>query len=280
MLWVRCPGRPRGGGASRGFRAAGRWVPARWNWTDTKSLDLLAGTPVNCLLLKAVDAAFAQKAQERGIVVLALIAPGGDTAESARQPSARNYQGVVLEGDFPKGTAARVKDVLADSKAIVIQLTARSQIDLAGPDPIVGTYQGVWPGIEVLESGAAKAGPSGIGVDRHQYRLHPRRAGLGTRGHLDRQSPAERTIVTGERYLQALADAAMAGGRWVMALDDDFSKRLREGEMAAVRDWKRIGRQLAFFEAHPEWRGMQPYGKLAIVQDASEGGLLSGGILT
>ena len=28
------------------------WVPARWNWTDPATLDLLQGTPVNCLLLK------------------------------------------------------------------------------------------------------------------------------------------------------------------------------------------------------------------------------------
>jgi hypothetical protein len=47
----------------------------------------------------------------------------------------------------------------------------------------------------------------------------------------------------------------------------------------AVRDWKRILQLEKFFEAHAEWRGMQPYGKLAIVQDPADGGLLSGGIL-
>ena len=29
------------------------WVPARWHSTDPKSLELLSGTPINCLLLDA-----------------------------------------------------------------------------------------------------------------------------------------------------------------------------------------------------------------------------------
>jgi hypothetical protein len=55
------------------------WVPARWNWSDPATLDLLQGTPVNCLLLKSPDRTFVSKAAERGIATLALLAPGGDT---------------------------------------------------------------------------------------------------------------------------------------------------------------------------------------------------------
>src|SRR5260370_41283490 len=105
------------------------WVPARWNWTDVKTLDLISGTPINCLLLKSIDAAFAATARERGFVVLAVIPPGGDPADRARNAIRANYQGVVLEGVFPKGAVARVKDVLADSKAVVVQLTSRSNMD-------------------------------------------------------------------------------------------------------------------------------------------------------
>jgi hypothetical protein len=255
------------------------WVPARWNWTDVKSLDLISGTPVNCLLLKSLDASFAAAARDRGIIALALIAPGGDPADAARNAVRANYQGVVLEGDFPKGTAARVKDVLAGSKAIVVQLPSRSNMDLAGADPIVGTYQGVWPGIQVLENGAAKAGPSGSAwIDTNTGFIRSVRA-WGHDAIWLGNLPPEHTVIPGERYLQVLADATLAGGRWILALDDDFAGRLHQREAAAMRDWKRIALQLQFFEAHPEWRALQPYGKLAIVQDPAEGGLLSGGIL-
>src|SRR5947209_309367 len=147
MLWALAVAAP-----LLGAIPASDWVPARWNWTDVKSLDLVSGTPVNCLLLKSTDAAFAAAAKERGIIALAVIAPGGDPADAARNAIRANYQGVVLEGDFPKGAVARVKDVLADSKAIVVQLTARSNMDLAGADAIVGTYHGVWPGIQVMRN--------------------------------------------------------------------------------------------------------------------------------
>ena len=71
-----------------------------------------------------------------------------------------------------------------------------------------------------------------------------------------------------------------SGARWILALDDDFAAPPASGRSRApLRDWKRIAQQLQFYEAHPEWRALQPYGKLAVVQDAADGALLSGGIL-
>ena len=110
------------------------WVPARWNWNDPATLDLLQGTPVNCLLLKWNPAqsqrlaTFAGRAAERRIATLAVIEPKGDTVEQARQAIRAKLTGIVLEGDFPDGAADRVRDALADSKAFVVELTARSRI--------------------------------------------------------------------------------------------------------------------------------------------------------
>ena len=36
--------------------------------------------------------------------------------------------------------------------------------------------------------------------------------------------PPPKTAVTGERYLQAICDAAIVGARWILALDDDFRR--------------------------------------------------------
>jgi hypothetical protein len=254
-------------------------VPARWSWTDPESLDLLSGTPVNCLLVKSVDAAFAAKAKERGIVVLALVnsdmKPLSETLRAIRS----HYGGIVLEGDFPDAVEASVRDAMNGSQSLVVRLPSRSRLDLASSDPIIGTYQGVWPGIQVLENGSAKAGPSGSAwIDTNTGFLRTVRAWgheaiwLGNR-------PPEHTVIPAERYLQAVADAALAGGRWIVALDNDFAARLRQREPAAVRDWKRIAAELRFFEAHPEWRSMRPFSKLAVVQDTADGALLSGGIL-
>jgi hypothetical protein len=254
------------------------WVPARWTWTNPKTLDLLSGTPINCLLLDSYTADFASRAAARGIVTLAVFRPGADPADAARKAVGAGVQGIVLEGDFPTGTAARVRDALADAHAIVIELTSRARMPLGGPDPIVGTYQGVWPGVQVLENGAARAGPSGsLWIDTNTGFIRSVRAWGPAAIWLGYLPPAH-SVITGERYLEAIGDAELAGARWIVALDDDFRARLERGDAAALKDWRGMAEVLEFFETHPDWRTLRSYGKLAIVQDPADA-LLSGGIL-
>jgi hypothetical protein len=76
------------------------WVPARWTSDDPKSLELLAETPINCLLAEHAPAAFAAEAKQRGIAVLAVVRPGGDLAEAAKHAVKLGLDGIVLEGDL------------------------------------------------------------------------------------------------------------------------------------------------------------------------------------
>jgi hypothetical protein len=162
--------------------------------------------------------------------------------------------------------------------ATVVEFTSRARMPLGGPDPIVGTYQGVWPGIQVLDNGAAKAAPSGSPwIDTNTGFIRSVRAWGPAAVWLGYLPPAH-SVITGERYLAAIADAEMAGARWIVALDNDFSARLERGDAAAVKELARHGQVLQFFESHPEWRALRSYGKLAVVQDHDDA-LLSGGIL-
>src|SRR5436190_16894205 len=132
------------------------WVPARWSWNDPQSLDLLRGSPVNCLLLRDAPAGFVAEARARGIVTLAILAPGGDTAEAARKALAAKVDGIVLDGDFSGAAVAAARQ--AAGEAPVVELAARSRMKLGSAAPILGTYQGVWPGISLQEDGGKKAG--------------------------------------------------------------------------------------------------------------------------
>jgi hypothetical protein len=91
--------------------------------------------------------------------------------------------------------------------------------------------------------------------------------------------PPPNTVVTLDRYLQAISDAAMAGARWILAFDDDYAKRFYARDAAVMKEWERIAQHLAFFEEHKSWRSWLPLGQLAIVQDTDSGALLSGGVL-
>jgi hypothetical protein len=259
------------------------WVPARWHWLENKTLELISGTPVNCLLIdwdplqKTQAAAFAGAAAERGIATLAVIRPGGDPAEPARDAIRAKLTGVVLEGDFTPDATERVR--AAVSPAPLIELTLRSRMPLGSKAPIIGTWQGVWPGIPVMEDGAAKAGPSGSPwINTNAGFLRAARA-FGDSMIWIANSPPPKSVITAENYAQVIGDAAMVGARWVVALDDDLARRLHEGDKPALQVWSRITRELQFYEAHQDWRAFRTYAKLAVIQGVNDGALLSGGIL-
>src|SRR4051794_27885333 len=77
------------------------WVPVRWPWSDSASLDLLQGTPVNCLLLREYSTQFVAAANARGLVTLAVLKPGDDP----KRAIAAKVGGIVLDGDFAEAPA-------------------------------------------------------------------------------------------------------------------------------------------------------------------------------
>jgi len=253
------------------------WVPARWPWSDPQSLELLDSSPVNCLLLQSWTPELLASAQKRGVIALALIAPGGDAVAAARQALRASVGGLVLEGDFPEAATTAIRQ--AAGAIPVIELTARSRMALGSSTPVLGTYQGLWPGISDEHADSHSAGPSGsTWIDTNTGFLRAVRAWGASTIWIANQPPPN-TVITTARYLQAVADAAMSGARWVLALDRDFASRLGRRDADAVASWGRISALLRYFESHPEWRAMREFGKLAVIQDPAKGGLVSGGIL-
>jgi hypothetical protein len=256
-------------------------IPARWNSTDPASLDLVRNTPINCLLIdwnsnRAPEIGrFAAAAGQSGIHALAVLKPTADLIESVRRASAANIEGIVLEGDFPPDAAAKVRDAV---KTLVVEITPRSQMKL-GSSGIIGTYQAVWPGIQITEDGAAHAGPTGgPWIDTNSGFLRSVRA-WGDATIWIANQPPPKTVVTTERYVQVISDAAMVGARWVIALDADTESALAERKPKALATWQKIVDHLKFLESHKEWRSLRPTGQLAVVQDIDAGALLSGGIV-
>jgi hypothetical protein len=132
------------------------WVPARWHSTNPKSLELLSGTPINCLLLDAplTDPALTREAAARGIATLSVLRPGDDLCASAERAASLHMNGVVLQGDFESNAAT----VRARVKLPVIELPGRHHIRLESGEAITGTSQALWPGIEIEHGGSSLTG--------------------------------------------------------------------------------------------------------------------------
>lgn len=256
------------------------WVPARWPSSDLTSLDLLKNTPINCLWLERPNwsAAFAAEAARRGIATLGVIHREGDAIAAARELAKSGFTGGVIEGTFDEYSMLIVGGTLAKAKMLAIEAGPRSHLKLNSDSPILATAQGMWPGIHVEKGSTANAGPTANPwIDTNTGFLRYVRASTPSTIWVAVQPPAK-TAYPVARYLQAIGDAAMNGGRWVVDLDDDLQRRLLAHDPKALDDWNRIGAALRHFEEHPEWRQAAPAGDIAISDDYSDA-RLSGGLL-
>jgi hypothetical protein len=254
------------------------WVPARWPTNDVKSLELIRETPVNCLVLEASNWSreFSDAAAKAGVATLGVIRPGAEANALSQKAGQLGLTGIVLEGDFDQATLP--KD--PPPSLAIVPLGLRSKMRFtAAPPSIVGTDQGLWPGIHPEDKGATHAAASGaVWIDTNAGFLRYAHAATNAPVWIGNVPPPD-SIYPVERYLSTIGDAAMNGARWVVALDADLTKRLIARDAKAVRDWKRIMRELAFYESHREWRGYQAFGQLALVESPESGALLSGGVL-
>ncbi len=260
----------------------GDWVPARWASNDVKSLDLVAETPINCILIDRPlwSQSFAQEAAKRGIATLAVVHPGSDSIADARLVKSFGFSGVVMQGAFEEAAAERIRKVLADSAIPLVELTTRGRMRFDSSAPIVGTFQGVWPGVQAQDDhGSAKSGPSGAPwINTNTGFLRFARASTKSAIWIA-NPPPEKTAVSLAQYLHAIGDAGMTGTRWVVSLDEDFNRRVLAREAGALQNWRQIGSHLKYYEDHKDWRSMRAHSQLALVEDVDTGALLSGGVL-
>lgn len=243
--------------------------PIRWPFSDPKTLDLLAGASINCLLLEQQqwEKPLIARARELKLTALGVVRKEAGAAQAA----SAGLDGIVLEGEFDNAAIERLKPAAV--------LAPRHRIPWDAPVPVVGTHQGLWPGIHVEKDGAARAAPTGAPwIDTNTGFLRFARA-LTSKPFWIANIPPPKSVFPVERYLQAIADAGAAGAQWVISLDEDFAQRLQAGDSSALRDWRRIVEVAKHFDSHPEWRSLAAAGQFAVVLDATAGAFVSGGVL-
>ena len=285
------------------------WVPARWDggplevahrakdkslanpavreaisqWYDPATLDVLEGTPVNCLLLTFSAGAsselekqqqqlvkeYAQKAHERGVVALGLVYPGADASAVAAAADDARLDGLVLEGEFPGGiqfAEALEKKLRSNKSAAVVIPIAPAALLRKAAWPVLAV-QGASPGVGKADDSTTASATGGAWIDSNMWLARSFRLGSGPRPIWISQRP--RADSPPGVYVKSIADAAAAGGRWIVALDDGLRAKLLHQDAEARAVWRSIGSFLDFYEKHSEWRGSAPFGNLGIVLDTT-----------
>lgn len=255
------------------------WIPARWTHAEPASLQIVANTPVNCLLLEAPQWSkpLVDGAREKEIATVGIVHEAD--AAAVEQVAALGMQGLALEGNFEAAAIQRLRDSAKAHHLEFIVITDRGRMDFGSPDAVLASHQGVWPGIAVEEDGKAKAAPSGAPwINTNSGFLRFVREDTRAVLWMANRPPAH-TIVTPERYTQVIGDAALVNAKWVISLDEEFDRDLMKGTPDAKRAWSNMMASLTHFYVKPLWAGARTAGKLGIIEDIDSGALLSGGVL-
>jgi len=287
-----------------GLAAPEAWVPVRWTggplelawrthaktlpgdaavrdalarWYEPATLSLLEDSPANCLLVTwsapadaAVESAqqqvvktYAASAHKRGLAVLGLVYAAGDASKIAGDAARAALDGLALEGEFaPEFSTALRK---AAGSMLVVEIAQDAAPWRWKPSPIVAVA-GVAPGARNLSEMGIRGAPSSepwIQSNIWLVRL------------FELDSPSRPVWISSQfknpaaiDYARSVADSAVAGGRWIISLDDAFRTRLRARDGSALGTWRRLTSYLKFAESHGvAWRALAPYGNVGIVLD-------------
>ena len=238
---------------------AAQCVPARWFSGEPRSLDLLQGSSVNCLVVDRAHwtQSLVREGHKRGIKILALVDSGSSVAIDGRD-----------------GTVVPARDAApATQDASRIYLSTRDHIRDHG---IVALDQGVWPGLRVDEEAIATPS-SAPWVDTNLGYLRYLRSQTRAAIWLFNRPPAHSYPI--RRYKQVLADAALAGAHWVIDVDDAMAKRLLARDTAALKDWRELLQFADFQHKMPDVVGMKSYSHLGVSVAPETGAFVSGGVL-
>jgi hypothetical protein len=245
-------------------------------WYEPATLSLLEDSSVNCVLVTwsaPADAAVAaehqklvkvyvEAAHKRGLAVLGLVYAAGDASKIAADAARAALDGLVLEGVFvPEFPVALHK---AAGSMLVVEIAKDAAPWRWKPAPIVAVT-GVAPSARNLSEMGIRGAPSSepwiesnIWLVR-SFGLSSPSHPVWVSSHLDNASAVD--------YARAVADAAAAGGRWIISLDDALRAKLRARDASALETWRRLSSYLKFAESHAAWRALAPYGNVGIVLD-------------
>ena len=246
-------------------------------WYEPATLSLLEDSSANCLLVTwsaPADAAvegqqkqlvkvYAEAAHKRGLAVLGLVYAADDASKIAADTARAALDGLVLEGEFaPEFPAALRK---AAGSMLVIEVAQNAAPWRWKPAPIVAVA-GVPPSARNLSEMGIRGTPSSepwiqsnIWLVRSFGLASPARP-VWISSRLENASAAD--------YARAVADAAAAGGHWIVSLDDAFRAKLLGRDASALATWRHLSNYLKFAESHAAWRALAPYGNVGIVLDA------------
>jgi len=241
-------------------------------WAQPAALDLLKGTPINCLVVDWAEGAPEDVAQQTalkplldagrrmGISFVGKVATKEGAAAAAASARAAGISAVLLAG-LPR-------------QSLELPAILQSPRGNLAPDsltPIYSASNNDWPGVRLdsMKGDTAVAGPTGVPwVNSNAwFSLLSAELAPGKTAWLDFDPPEQSSLAYPVDYPLAVADSEVYGTVWMISLDDKFRSALLKGDPKIREVWSKTSETLAFFEDHRKWKRYKSQGILAVVSD-------------
>ncbi len=242
-------------------------------WANPESLDILKGTPVNCLIIDWAAGAQEDAAQQEAVKPLTEAGRGNgisfiaritakDPTAAATSAKAAGFAAVLVTARDAQGL---------DLPAIV--QSARDKVAWDKAPSIFSATENEWPGIKASNTSGdtAVAGPTGAPWvnSNAAFSLLAAKLAPGKTLWLDFDPPEESTLAHPANYPLAVADSEAYGSRWIISLDDQLRAGLTKGDSKATETWTQLTGTLAFYIRHAQWRMYWSQGILTVISDFS-----------
>jgi hypothetical protein len=254
-------------------------------WQRPSALELLKGTPINCLVVDWAAGAPEDSDQQQALKPL-LEAGRRRGISFVGRVAVKENTGAAVAGARAAGlSAVMLEDTSGQSFAVptIVQLP-RDKVAWEKASTIFSSTENVWPGLnlDTMHGDTAVAGPTGVPwVNSNAwFALLAAELAPGKALWLDVPPPDTSTVAHPASYALAIADSRAYGSQWIISLDDKLLAALPKGNPQAKNVWEKICETLAFFESHRDWRGFHSQGVLAVISDfRGENAYLSGEVL-
>ena len=251
-------------------------------WHDPAALDILSGSPINCLVVNWAAGFPEDAAQQKSIAPLLEAARRRNLAVVGWTEGITDPNAAIASAKAAGLSAVALQDFKARADFPVVSWGERATAALNTAAPVLAVTGNVWPGVTPsLSRDDPNAGPTNLPwLDSNAWYIQLVRAHLQAPLWMLFDPPGKGEVVLPQRYVSSICDAQMGGARWVVSLDDSLCAGLISGKAAAKTTWQNMGQALSFFEKHKDWNSHRSLGVVGVISDfAGENFDMAGEIL-
>ena len=252
---------------AEGFGPRVRQTLERWH--QPVALEFLQNTPIDCLVITWASGLPADADQWRTAVPLIEAARQRKLAVVGWVEGAADHGRALAAAKSAGLAAVAIRGFQGSADLPVIAWSEREDVPWDSAAPAVAITGNVWPRVNMSQGGgAADAGPTSLPwLDSNGWYIQLTRARLGAPLWVAFDPPGKGAVFSAQSYTNAIADSEVAGGRWLISLDDDFRASLVEGAAPALQSWTQIATAARFFREHAAWKSYRSLGLVGVISD-------------